>query len=494
MDKKSYLKEIDRVIAEGPYKDTWDSLSTHPIPQWYQEAKLGFFIHWGIYSVPAYFTEWYPRLMYYRQNPVYWHHLKHYGKSFEYHDFIPLFKAEKFNPEEWLDLLEPCLADFIMPAAEHHDGFKMYKSEINHWNAAEMGPKRDILGDLKTACDKRNIRLAASSHRAEHYWFMNGGQTLKRQTATENEGFREFYGPCVNPYKKNNLLNFARGGNNIIPSQEWLEEWLVSSCELIDRYQLSNSYFDSWAAEEAFRPYMRKFLAYYYNRAAQWGKEVVSFYKFDAALYPCGVYVRERGLMEGISQHIWQCETSTASNAWSYCTTNKYKKPEAIICNMIDVWSKNGCMALNIGPKADGTICEEEKIILKALASWLQKNKTGIWGTVPHRMFGEGKKQKTGSFKENYHYTKNDFRFTYRLGKLYAFALTPKGQKTFQIQSLAKVGSFSHVGACNCIVKNASILGEDIHVTFQQTKKYLKLVLDRPVSEAFPICFELTVE
>lgn len=202
MNKQEYLKEIDRVIENGTYKDTWESLATHPVPQWYKNAKLGFFIHWGVFSVPAYSTEWYPRTMYFKGTSVYNHHKKTYGKDFEYHDFIPQFTADAFKPDAWLDFLEACHADFVMPTAEHHDGFKMYKSELSEWNAAEMGPKRDLLGEMKEACDRRGIRLAASSHRAEHYWFLNGMCAEKKAVAQK---YPDFYGACASTDGKNDL-------------------------------------------------------------------------------------------------------------------------------------------------------------------------------------------------------------------------------------------------------------------------------------------------
>lgn len=312
---------------------------------------------------------------------------------------------------------------------------------------------------------------------------MNGMNADKKAVA---EGRPDFYGACVSLNNKNDLKSFWKYGEGIKPSKEWLEDWLVSSCEIVDRYHISNSYFDFWTAQEDFRPYMRKFLAYYYNRAEEWGEEVVSFYKEDAAMYPCGVYVRERGQMDGVSYRKWQCETSTSYNSWSYCTTNKFKRAEEIICNMIDVWSKNGCMALNIGPKADGTICEEEQAILKTIAEWTDKNKDAIWGTVPHRVYGEGRKQKSGAFKEKYHYTSKDFRFTARLGKIYAFALVPEGEASFKIKSFN--------GAFNAVVKNARILGEDTPVAFKKEADGLLLTLKRAVAGSLPICFELTVE
>lgn len=485
MNKQEYLIEIDRVIREGKYKDSWESLSAHPIPEWYKNSKLGFFIHWGLFTVPEYSTEWYPRLMYYKETEVYNHHIETYGRDFEYHDFIPRFKAEKFNADAWLDLFTACGADFIMPTAEHHDGFKMYKSELSKWNCAEMGPKRDVLGEWKKACEKRGVRLAASNHRAEHYWFLNGMHAEKQDVIDE---YPDFYGPCAVPDSQKDPLNWGVCGGDLVPTKEWLEDWLVNACEIVDKYHISNSYFDFWTAAEAFRPYMKKFLAYYYNRAEEWGEEVVSFYKCDAAMYPCGVFVLERGQMDGVCKNIWQCETSTAYNSWCYCTTNQFKRVEEIICNMIDVWSKNACFALNVGPKADGSVCEEELAILKTIAAWTEKNKDAVKGTTVHRISGEGKKQISRAFEERYTYTKQDFRFLYRLGKIYAFALVPNGRKKFTIKSFNPSNGF------NSLVKNVRLLGENIPVRFKKTEKGLELTLSKAVETTLPVCFEITVE
>lgn len=147
---KEWLKKIDEVIAGGPYKDDWASLSGYRVPEWYRKAKFGIFIHWGIYSVPAFGNEWYSRNMYIQGKPEFEHHINTYGphKEFGYKDFIPMFRAEKFNPAEWAELFEKAGAGYVVPVAEHHDGFQMYKSELSHWNAFEMGPKRDTLGEL----------------------------------------------------------------------------------------------------------------------------------------------------------------------------------------------------------------------------------------------------------------------------------------------------------------------------------------------------------
>ena len=151
---QDYLKTIDEVIARGPYDATWASLSRYKTPDWYKQLKFGIFIHWGVYSVPAFGSEWYSRNMYIQGSKEFEHHVKTYGpqKEFGYKDFIPMFKAEKFDPAAWADLFSRAGAKYVIPVAEHHDGFQMYRSDISHWNAYEMGPHRDVLGELSAAC------------------------------------------------------------------------------------------------------------------------------------------------------------------------------------------------------------------------------------------------------------------------------------------------------------------------------------------------------
>lgn len=486
---KLYLDKIDSVIENGKYKADWNSLSEYGVPEWYEKAKFGVFVHWGVYSVPAYFSEWYPRLMYYRGNPVFWHHKRKYGKDFNYRDFIPMFKAEKFNAEKWVSLVKNSGAKFIMPVGEHHDGFKMYNSDLSKWTSVNMGPKRDILDELKNECEKQDLIFSTSSHRAEHYWFLNGGKTVGFNNETQDENYRDFYGECENIHKKNNLYTLLRQEHGIEPSVEWLEDWLVSSCDLIDRCQPASLFFDWWVSYRAFRPYMKKFLAYYYNRSLEWGKRVCVYYKSDAVMYNCAIFDRERGQLEDISPYIWQGETSTAYNAWSYCTTNRFKKPEIIACNMLDVISKNGCFVLNIGPKADGTICKEELNILNRLGEFTKQNKEAIWGTQPYKVFGEGKKQKGGSFTEHFTYTAKDYRFTCKTGVVYAFSLKPEGKNKFQIKALADSMDLFH-----CIIKNITLLGSSEKIKFIQNKKCLTIYTKEKIKSKMPICFKIEVD
>ena len=256
-----YLEEIDRVIEQGPYTDTWESLSAYEPPKWYRDGKFGIFIHWGIYSVPAFGNEWYSRNMYIQGSKEYEHHTAVYGKheSFGYKDFIPLFTADRFDAAAWADLFTEAGAAYVVPVAEHHDGFMMYRSEISRWNAWEMGPKRDVLGELTKECQKRGMVNGASSHRAEHWFFMGHGREFDSDIKEPMER-GDFYWPAMPEPDHHDIYGKPE------PTKEYLNDWLVRTCEIIDRYQPKVLYFDWWIQHSSFKPYLRKLAAYYYNR------------------------------------------------------------------------------------------------------------------------------------------------------------------------------------------------------------------------------------
>lgn len=129
----------------------------------------------------------------------------------------------------------------------------MYPSELCEWNAVKMGPKRDIYGELKRELETRGVKYCSSSHRAEHYWFMNGGRELPGSDVQE-EAYREFYGPAVAKAKDDPS---RRPEGSLVPTKEWLEDWLASTCELVDVNRPYTVYFDWWVRQHAFRPYMK---------------------------------------------------------------------------------------------------------------------------------------------------------------------------------------------------------------------------------------------
>ena len=164
--------------AQERYQANWESLKKYSVPDWFRDAKFGIFIHWGVYSVPAFGSEWYPREMYQQGSKEFKHHIATYGSqtTFGYKDFIPMFKAEHFDPKQWVELFKKAGAKYVVPVAEHHDGFAMYNSALTKWNAFVMGPKRDVIGELAAELRNQGLIFGLSSHRIEHWFFMNGGR------------------------------------------------------------------------------------------------------------------------------------------------------------------------------------------------------------------------------------------------------------------------------------------------------------------------------
>lgn len=484
---QEYLKIVDDVIANGEFKDNWESLSKWETPQWYKKGRFGLFIHWGVYSYPSYGSEWYPRLMYNKLHKCCKHKKEAYGDSFEYRQLVEKFNPEKFNADEWLSIIKESGAKYIMPVGEHHDGVKMYDSELNRWNMMKLRG-RDYIAELHEACDKQDIGFLISNHRAEHYWFLNFARKYYPDSeVVKNEEYRDLYGPAFLPESK----NAERTDKEIHATKEWLEDWLASACEMIDKNKPLAVYFDWWIHKLEFKPYVKKFLAYYYNRALEWGKEVTVFYKWGAIMNGCATFDVERGQSDTLLPELWQNDTSIAKNSWGYTENNEFKKPEDLIRNMIEVVSKNGCYMLNIGPKPDGTICQEEAAVLKTIGSWLKVNGEAIYDVLPSELgFGEIKKQKNGAFKENKVYNKKDFCFTYKTGAFYVFPMSKKAGNKLVIKKLRH----SNENGIRYTIKNVSILGMENKVSFTQDEKALTINIGGALNSDMPYCIKVEVD
>lgn len=430
---------IDRVIAEGPFQSTWQSLKHYSVPDWYQDAKFGIFIHWGVYSVPAFGNEWYPRNMYLQESDEYKHHVETYGtqKDFGYKDFIPMFKAENYDPDYWAEIFRQSGARYIVPVAEHHDGFAMYDSDLSEWTAVKMGPKRDLIGDLAQAVRKQGLIFGVSNHRAEHWWFMNGG--MEFDSDVQDETYRDFYGQAK-PGPRLWADGWYDRNWKPAPDEAHLQDWLARNCEIVDKYQPQLVWFDWWIEQQAFEPYLQKFATYYYNRGAEWQKGVAINYKRNAFPEGTAVYDVERGQLSGIRELFWQTDTAVSKNSWGYVNNQDYKTADDIIDDLIDIVSKNGTLLLNIGPRPDGIIPEPEVKLLLEIGEWLDLNGEAIYGTRPWKIFGEGPTQVAeGDFTDTQRsaFTAEDIRFTTKGDVLYAIVLAWSSEP-ITIKSLGK--------------------------------------------------------
>lgn len=486
---EKYLKKIDEVIERGPYKDNWDSLAFHKVPDWYRNAKLGIFIHWGVFSVPAFGNEWYPRWMYKKDTNEHRHHIETYGplKDFGYKEFVPMFKAENYNPEEWVKLFKRAGAKFIMPVAEHHDGFQMYDSELSEWCASKKGPCKDMMGMLKNEVEKNNLVFTASSHRIEHYWFM-GGMRETESDIPEKLEYGDFYWPSyIEPFENYNQEQIQGFEVETL----FMQDWLVRTCEIVDKYRPRIVYFDWWIQVEAAKPYLKKFIAYYYNRALEWGEEVTVNYKNDALMYQCGVRDIERGQLSDISPDYWQNDTSVAKNSWCFTENNDYKKPEEIISCLIDVVSKNGSLLLNVGPKADGTLPEKDIELLNALGEWMDINGEGIYETSFWKKSGEGPTvTEEGHFTDvlEHSFTSEDFRFTYKNGCIFAFSMKWPEDGVARIRTFGKK-SKNFKG----VIRNVEVLGAPEGCELQLCDEYLS-VSAKGMKTTLPVGIKIMVD
>lgn len=432
------LAEIEAVVARGPFKPDWNSITNaFKTPKWYQDAKFGLFIHWGAYAVPAFGSEWYPRDMYVAGSKEFKHHVATYGpqSKFGYKEFIPQFKAEKFDANAWARLFKEAGVKYVVPVAEHHDGFPMYASELTAWSAAKMGPKRDLIGEQAKAFRKAGIVFGASSHRAEHWFFFDNGMYFESDVRDPNNA--ALYGPAVNK-----RMAEAQAEP---PDKAFLDDWLLRSCEIVDKYRPEVLYFDWWICQPVFQPYLKTFAAYYYNLGAEWKKQVaINFKEWEGISFPrgSGVFDMERGAADNIQPQFWQTCTSVSRNSWGYVSNHDYKNVGELVDELVDVVSKNGAMLLNIGPKADGTIPEREQQMLREMGAWLRVNGEAIYGTRPWQKFSEGPTQTAGgSFTDKAAkkaFTSADFRFTTKGETLYAIALAWPADGKLLVKSLSE--------------------------------------------------------
>lgn len=324
------------------YVPTWESLSNHDeAPEWLQDSKLGIYFHWGVYTVPAFGNEWYPRKMYLPGTPEFEYHKTKYGDQTEvgYHDFVPKFTAAQFDAEEWADLFEKAGAKFGGPVAQHHDGFAMWASKVNPWNVLDKGPKRDITGELSQALRKRDMKLVTTFHHSRN---------LQRNKSNPDywDGYNSHYPyePNYHTSQENNELAKLYGN---IPEQEFYQYWSDQINEVVNQYQPDLIWFDSWLN---FMPQdrVRQMCADYFNAAERNGQAVAIGYKQSDLPREVGIQDIEQGGRRDITERPWMTDITLSNTSWCYVEGQTYKTAALVMRNLIDVVSKNGVVLLNV--------------------------------------------------------------------------------------------------------------------------------------------------
>ncbi|MBN1780348.1 alpha-L-fucosidase [bacterium] len=419
----------------GVFEPTFESLEkSDPVPEWFKDAKFGIYFHWGVYSVPAFANEWYPRSMFIEGSPENKHHIITYGEisGWPYDHFItgdedregnfvqfaPKFKSEggQFDPDEWAQLFADAGAKFAGPVAEHHDGFSMWASKVNPWNAKDTGPGLDLVGLLTDAIRKKGMKIILSMH---HAYNITGYYDAVPQS--DNPELQMLYGQQGK--EKNEAL------------------WLDKHLEIMDMYR-PDIIWQDFNLHVISRSVLLEFLSAYYNRAAGWGKKVVATYK-DGLNTRCAVLDYERGGPADITDNYWLTDDAISSSSWCYTEGIGYYSNKQVLHGFIDRISKNGNLLLNISPMADGTIPQEQKDILLAMGDWLKKYGEAVYATRAWEKYGEGPVKMgaahgvMGPPREG---TAGDIRFTRSKDNrtLYAILLGwEQGQKTVELKSLS---------------------------------------------------------
>ena len=458
----------DPTLVDGPFKPSDESLKQYECPEWFRDAKFGIWSHWGPQAVPRQ-GDWYARKMYVaagspdrktglpvdKTDPAYTYHNEHYGhpSKFGYKDIIPLWKAEKWNPDELMALYKKAGAKYFVSMGVHHDNFFLWDSKLHNWNSVKMGPKKDVVGTWQAAARKQGLRFGVSEHLGASYtWYQASHQAdasgpMQGVPYDGNDPqYQDLYHPKAAPGDRGWLTT-----NTVLQLQ-----WFDRIKELVDTYQPDLLYSDSGMP---FGDIGRSLIAHLYNQdMARHGGKV-------EAVYNCkqeseGKWVRdiERGVAEGISPEPWQTDTSIGD--WYYRTGQKYKTAGEIIHMLADIVSKNGNLLINIVQTPEGDLEPDMLKTLEEIGAWIAINGEAIYATRPWQVFGEGPtklgKGRHGGLNDTGSYQAADIRFTRsKDGKfLYAIALGWPENGQLVVRSLAAaagkvtgVSLLGHAGA-----------------------------------------------
>ncbi len=469
------------------FEPNWESLKQYDCPQWFRDAKFGIWAHWGPQSV-AEFGDWYARFLYkpqtdtsaWRKNggiKAYAHHLATYGhpSQFGYKDLIPLFKAEKFNPEELMKLYHQAGARYFMSMGQHHDNFDMWNSKYQPWNAVNMGPKKDIVKAWQIAAKNNQMKFGVSFHGQTSWsWFeasrgadidgpykgvpYDGNLTKADGKGKWWEGYdpQDLYGEPHEPDAPRN--------------ERFKQNFYNRTMDLIDNYKPDLIYFDGGIPFE-----WLQIASNFYNKSIQWNgvnQAVINVKGVAPEKQKAVVFDIENGQSGSLRKYPWQ--TDTSFDGWFISKTPYVTTTKKVIQQLVDIVSKNGNLMLNITQRSDGTITDTAEKFLKEMASWMAINSEAIHGTRPWEIYGEGpvKIEKGEQNKaQRLNYTKEDIRFTTKGNNLYAIIMEWPG-KEITIKSLPKSKKIWFGD-----IKEVKLLGSSESLKWKQDESGLKVSL-----------------
>ena len=472
--------------TEAAYDGTWESLQEMPVPAWFDDGKIGIFIHWGPYSVIGYrrggsgYSEHVPKLIY-RDPKHYYPYLKErwgaHPPEFGYKDIIPEFKAENWDPAAWASLFKEVGATYVVMTAEHHDGWANWDSDLTPWNAVDKGPKRDLVGDLGKALRKEGLKYAPSYHRERHTGFFAKDQYVVHSEPIDDiaeEIKRDpeaamLYGPDFS-YSKNYVDDYVARWKEIQekynPDMLWMDDFPIYTRDG-NRVRKGQAKPEIQYLDDALRGMITGFM----NHGAARGQAVYVNNKGGQRNWPDGVGCLEKdNLKMKVIGPKWQSCT-TFGTSFGYLEGDRYKSIEDVMHEMVEVISRNGNFLVNIGPKADGTIPAPQVERLRAMGTWLKINGAAIYGSRYWKVCDQ----------ENEH-----LAFTTKGKNLYAIKLA-KPTKPFTIDATAEWSADT--------VKSVKLLGSPGDVQWQMTPAGLHITPPAQLGESnYAWSFEIVTD
>jgi alpha-L-fucosidase len=464
------------------FEETWESLATANVtPDWFLDAKFGIYTHWGPVSnafinmdEKERLAGWHGMRMYQTETNNYKHHVEQYGDPavFGYKELIQKFSPSGFDPQEWAALFAESGAKFAGPVAMHHDNFAMWNSKTTRWNSMNYGGL-DVAGELKKAIETKGMKYMGSFHHAFTWKYYAPAHAYTEIDPEDYDLFTE-------PHHIDSLK----------VTQRFLDEWWAKLKEFIDVYQPDLLWFDWWL-ENLPESERQKFLAYYYNKGKEWGKDVAVCFK--ETTFPEEVAIRdyERGRPNQPKKQGWL--TDTSPGAWFYRSNAEFVTPNELIDILVDIVAKNGCMLLNVPPNPDGTIPQEMKVLLAEIGDWLDVNGEAIYATRPWTIFGEGPTRiPSGGHKiekTKIEYGNSDIRFTKKSNTEFFAIVMDKPESEIRINTLSTL-----IGALNNPIENIELLGSSEIIHWERNEKGLVIKAPKILPTSYSHCFKITLQ